>query len=75
MTPNDGFKLSTAATEIALNNRRLVENPENFGGQNWLLRLAARHEAKRPVDKHLGPPFHGTRCASDPDVSSYWREH
>ena len=20
-----------------------MENPENFGGQNWLLRLAARH--------------------------------
>ena len=34
MRVNDGFKLSTAATEIALNNRRLVENPENFGGQN-----------------------------------------
>ena len=43
MSVNDGFKLSTAATEIALNNRRLEENPENFGGQNWLLRLAARH--------------------------------
>ena len=38
MRVNDGFKLSTAATETALNNRRLVENPENFGGQNWLLR-------------------------------------
>ena len=43
MRVNDGFKLSTAATEIALNNRRLVENPENFGGQNQLLSLAARH--------------------------------
>ena len=32
-------------------------------------------KAKRPVDKHLGPPFHGTRCASDPDATSYWREH
>ena len=32
-------------------------------------------KAKRPVDKPLGPPFHGTRCASDPDASSYWREH
>ena len=32
-------------------------------------------KAKRPVDKHLGPLFHGTRCASDPDASSYWREH
>ena len=32
-------------------------------------------KAKRPVDKHLGPPFQGTRCASDPDASSYWREH
>ena len=37
------FELSMEATEIALNHRRLVENPENFGGQNWLLRLAARH--------------------------------
>ena len=32
-------------------------------------------KAKRPVDRPLGPPFHGTRCASDPDASSYWREH
>ena len=32
-------------------------------------------KAKRPVDKHLVPPFHVTRCASDPDTSSYWREH
>ena len=23
-------------------------------------------KAKRPVDEHLGPLFHGTRCASDP---------
>ena len=32
-------------------------------------------KAKRPVDKHLGPPFHSTCCASDPDASSHWREH
>ena len=32
-------------------------------------------KAKRPVDKHLGPPFHGSRCALDPDASYYWREH
>ena len=32
-------------------------------------------KAKRPVDKHLGPPFHGTRCASDPDANSYCQEH
>ena len=32
-------------------------------------------KAKRPVDRPLEPPFHGTRCASDPDASSYWREH
>ena len=38
MRVNDFFILSTAATEIALNNRRLVENLENFGGQNWLLK-------------------------------------
>ena len=24
---------------------------------------------KRPVDKHLGLPFHGTRCASDAPLS------
>ena len=30
-------------------------------------------EAKRPVDRPLEPPFHGT--PSDPDASSYWREH
>ena len=32
-------------------------------------------KAKRPVDKHLGSTFHCTCCASDPDASSYWREH
>ena len=32
-------------------------------------------KAKRPVDKHLGPTFHCTRCASDPYASSFWREH
>ena len=41
-----------------------------FGRAGW-----GEGKAKRPVDKHLGPPFHGTRCASDPDASSYWREH
>ena len=30
---------------------------------------------ERGMDKQLGPPFHGTRCALDPDASSYWREH
>ena len=45
-------------------NRPLVE-PGNQG----------EGKAKRPVDKHLGPPFHGTRNASDPDASSYWLEH
>ena len=44
MRVNAWFELSTVATEIALNNRRLVENPENFARQNWLLRLAARHD-------------------------------
>ena len=44
MRVNAWFELSMIATEIALNNRRLVENPENFGRQNWLLRLAARHD-------------------------------
>ena len=23
----------------------------------------------------LGPSFHGTSCASDPEASSFWREH
>ena len=36
---------------------------------NW-----AEGKAKRPVDTHLGPPFHGTRCASDSDASSYWQK-
>ena len=37
---------------------------------NW-----GEEKAKRPVDTYLGPTFHGTHCASDPDASSYWREH
>ena len=41
-----------------------------FGWAGW-----GEGKAKRPVDKHLGPPFHSTWCASDPDASSYWREH
>ena len=32
-------------------------------------------KAKRPVDKHLGSSFHGTRSASDLDASSCWQEH
>ena len=46
-------------------NRPLVER----GGER------EKGKAKRPVDKHLGPPFHSTWCASDPDASSYWQEH
>ena len=45
------------------------EQPFGRAG-NW-----GEGKAKRPADKHLGPPFHGTRCASDPHASSYWREH
>ena len=41
-----------------------------FGRAGW-----GEGKAKRPVDKHLRPLFHGTRCASDPDASSYWQEH
>ena len=41
-----------------------------FGRAAW-----GEGKAKRPVDRPLGSPFHGTRCASDPDASSYWREH
>ena len=48
----------------------LVACEQAFGRAGW-----GEGKAKRPVDKHLGPPFHGTRCASDPDASSYWREH
>ena len=49
----------------------MVACEQAFGrAGNW-----GEGKAKRPVDKPLGPPFHGTRCASDPDASSYWREH
>ena len=37
---------------------------------NW-----GKGKVKRPVDNHLGPPFHGTCCASDLYASSFWREH
>ena len=40
------------------------KNREEREGKGW-----------EPVDKHLGPSFHGTRCASGPDASSSWREH
>ena len=57
-----GFVLTTAATEIALNNGHLVENPENFGGQIWLLRLTARHEPLktgcRGIDRKQKNPLH-----------------
>ena len=38
----------------------------------FAIRLVGEGKAKRPVDKHLGLPFHGTRCASDPNATSYW---
>ena len=44
-----------------------------FSGK--LGRGKAKRPVDNPVDKHLGPPFYGTRCASDHDASSYWREH
>ena len=40
-----------------------------FGRAGW-----GEGKSKRPVDKHLGPPFHDTLCVSEPDASSYWRE-
>ena len=64
MRVNDAFKLSTAATEIALNNSRLVENPENFGGQNWLLRLATRHDYDGRLPKGLFTRREGYPCAT-----------
>ena len=72
MRVNDGFKLSTAATEIALNNRRLVENPEKFGWQNWLLRLAAARHVW-----HTAPlndaPIQPALCVKKPDpFACFW---
>ena len=49
---------------------RYIALEQAFSRAGW-----GEGKAKRPVDKPLGPPFHGTRCASDPDASSYWREH
>lgn len=49
-----GFVLTTAATEIALNTGHLVVNPEDFGGQIWLLRLAAHHEPLKTGCRGIG---------------------
>ena len=57
------FALTLTGTTVACE--------QAFGrAQNW-----GKGKAKRPVGKHFGPPFHGTPRASDPDASSYWREH
>ena len=50
--------------------RLLLACEQAFSRAGW-----GEGKAKRPVDRPLGPPFHGTRCASDPDASSHWREH
>ena len=44
-------------------------------GKGWKTSRGEEKERGEPVDKHLGPSFHGTRCETDPDASSYWREH
>ena len=45
----------------------VVACEQSFGrGGNW-----REGKAGKPVDKPLGPPFHGTRCASDSEPSSY----
>ena len=32
-------------------------------------KIARRGKGGELVEKHLGPPFHGTCCASDPDAA------
>ena len=44
-------------------------------GKGYKNRKEMEGKGREPVDKHLGPLFHGTRCASDPDASFYWQEH
>ena len=44
-------------------------------GKGWKNRKEREGKGWEPVDKHLGLLFHGTRCASDPEASSYWWEH
>ena len=44
-------------------------------GKGWKYREEREGKGWGPVDKHLGPLFHGTRCASDSDASSFSREH
>ena len=44
-------------------------------GKGWKYREEREGKGLEPVDKHLGPSFHGTHCALDPDASSYWRQH
>ena len=39
-------------------------------GKGWKNREEREGKGWEPVDKHLRPSFHGTRCASDPDASS-----
>ena len=49
---------------------RFIACEQDFGRAGW-----GEGKAKRPVDKHLGSLFHGTRSASDLDASSCWQEH
>ena len=57
---------------------------QNFTFSLWTGSLFGERVKKReeregkgwePVDKHLGLLFKGTHCTSDPDASTYWREH
>ena len=43
-------------------------------GKGWKNREEREGKWGKPVEKHLRPPFHGSRCAPDPDASSYWLE-
>ena len=62
--------VATARGELEIYRPANVACEQAFSRAAW-----GEGKAKRPVDRPLGPPFHGTRCASDPDASSYWREH
>ena len=44
-------------------------------GKEWKTHEERKSKGGEPVDKHLGPSFHGTRCETDPDASCYWLEH
>ena len=53
----------------------MKEDHHIFDTEGWKTREERNRKGWEAVDKHLGPSFHGTRYVSDPDASSYWREH